>query len=97
MQWYDAQARVVIEPNTRVAKAKGASHMYSLLTGISRAELFKRQLPVFLIALVIAELLYKFHSFVLECGAFLATWYALDAASNLLFARRGKDERPQTP
>jgi hypothetical protein len=28
-------------------------------------------------ALVIAELFYKFHSFVLECVAFLATWYVL--------------------
>lgn len=29
-------------------------------------------------AVVIAELFYKFHSFTLECVAFLATWYVLD-------------------
>ena len=29
-------------------------------------------------ALVMAEMFYKFHSFVLECVAFLATWLALD-------------------
>lgn len=66
--------------------------MYSLLTGISRAELLKRQLPIFLIALLVAELFYKLHSFVLECGAFLATWYILDAAASLVLRRqeRGK-------
>ena len=25
------------------------------------------------------ELFYKFHSFTLECGAFLATWWVYDA------------------
>lgn len=29
-------------------------------------------------AIVVAELFYKFHSFVLESLAFLATWYAVD-------------------
>ncbi|OGB94489.1 MAG: hypothetical protein A2Z31_08265 [candidate division NC10 bacterium RBG_16_65_8] len=29
------------------------------------------------VALVLAELLYKFHSFTLELLAFLATWYGL--------------------
>jgi hypothetical protein len=28
-------------------------------------------------SLALAELLYKFHSFTLECLAFLATWFAL--------------------
>jgi len=28
-------------------------------------------------SMVIAEFFYKFHSFTLECVAFLATWYAL--------------------
>jgi hypothetical protein len=29
------------------------------------------------LAFIIAELFYKFHSFTLECGAFLFTWYAI--------------------
>ena len=29
-------------------------------------------------SILIAELFYKFHSFTLECVAFLATWYVLD-------------------
>ena len=62
--------------------------MFQLLTSISAGELFKRQLPVFLVALLIAELFYKFHSFTLECAAFLATWFVLDAAVHLFTGRR---------
>jgi hypothetical protein len=39
-------------------------------------------------SLVIAELFYRFHSFTLECGAFLVTWYAASFAwSRLTHAR----------
>lgn len=40
------------------------------------------------VSLVAAEFFYKFHSFTLECAAFLATWYALSYAASL--ARRGR-------
>ena len=53
--------------------------MYQLIHSLTVNELFKRQLPIFLLAFVVAELFYKFHSFTLECAAFLATWYVLDA------------------
>ena len=33
----------------------------------------------------IAELFYKFHSFTLECLAFLATWYLVDLLIGLVF------------
>jgi hypothetical protein len=62
--------------------------MYSLLTKLERTELLKRQLPGLIVALVIAELFYKFHSFVLECGAFLATWFVIDAAISLVVPDR---------
>jgi xanthosine utilization system XapX-like protein len=39
------------------------------------------------ISFVIAEQLYKFHSFTLETGAFLVTWFALRRLG-LLVARR---------
>lgn len=29
-------------------------------------------------AILVAEIFYKFHSFTLECLAFLATWFAID-------------------
>jgi len=48
--------------------------MYQLIHSLTVSDLFKRQLPVFVIAFFIAELFYKFHSFILETGAFLITW-----------------------
>jgi hypothetical protein len=35
------------------------------------------------LALVVAELFYKFHSFALECLAFLATWVVLSGLVDL--------------
>ena len=52
--------------------------MYSLLTKLEPADLLKRQLPSLFSAMVIAEFFYKFHSFTLECIAFLATWFVID-------------------
>lgn len=34
---------------------------------------------------VLAEMFYKFHSFTLEAGAFLGTWYLLSWAGSKLF------------
>ena len=69
--------------------------MFRLLTSISTGELFKRQLPVFMISFLISELFYKFHSFTLECAAFLATWFVLDGAVHLLTGRRSPQRFPQ--
>ena len=41
------------------------------------------------LALVVAEMFYRFHSFLLECLAFLATWYLFDV---LLEAVLGKPD-----
>jgi hypothetical protein len=68
----------------RAANLRSESNMFRLLTSISAGELVKRQLPVFLAAFVIAELFYKFHSFTLECVAFLVTWFVLDGVVQLL-------------
>jgi len=54
--------------------------MFTLLRRCSGSDLAVVQAPAFLGALAIAELLYKFGSFLLETLAFLATWLALDAA-----------------
>jgi hypothetical protein len=53
--------------------------MHQLIHSLTLSDLFKRQIPVFIPAFVIAELFYKFHSFALECIAFLVTWYVFDA------------------
>jgi hypothetical protein len=38
-----------------------------------------RESVALLVAFIVAELFYKFHSFALECAAFLCTWYILGA------------------
>ncbi|MDM0053016.1 hypothetical protein [Variovorax sp. J22R115] len=60
--------------------------MYTLITRLPLKELLLRQAPTLLAALVIAEMFYKWHSFLLETGGFLLTWFVLDAASTLVAA-----------
>jgi hypothetical protein len=62
--------------------------MYQLIHSLTASELFKRQVPVFLVAFLVAEFFYKFHSFTLECIAFLVTWYVLDAVVQVLMPRK---------
>jgi hypothetical protein len=52
--------------------------MYTLIRSLPRRRLMLEQGPAFLLALTVAELFYKFHSFLLETMAFLVTWFALD-------------------
>ena len=63
--------------------------MFQLLKTVPVPELLARQLPVFLLSFVIAELFYKFHSFTLEAGAFLVTWFVLDWLYSLVAPRLG--------
>jgi hypothetical protein len=65
--------------------------MFTLLRQSNPQAIAFIQAPSFLIALVIAELYYKFHSFLLETGAFLATWFVLDAAITGLLRAAGRD------
>ena len=53
--------------------------MFTLLRSLTLRRFLVEQLPALVIAWVIAELFYKFHSFSLECAAFLLTWLVLDA------------------
>jgi hypothetical protein len=52
--------------------------MFRLIRSISLKQCVTEQIPALVGAAVIAELFYKFHSFLLETGAFLATWFVLD-------------------
>lgn len=68
--------------------------MYDLIRRLSVKQIAFEQVPPFFLALVIAELFYKFHSFLLETGGFLLTWFVLDAAFSALrnlFKRPGAD------
>ena len=53
--------------------------MYTLLRNQPISSLLTTQAPALLVSFVIAEVFYKFHSFTLECLAFLATWFVIDA------------------
>jgi hypothetical protein len=56
--------------------------VYSIIHERSIKELLSEHLPTLAVSLIIAELFYKFHSFLLEAIAFLATWYVLGALFN---------------
>lgn len=58
--------------------------MYELIRRLTVKQLTQEQLPLLVISLGIAEVFYKFHSFLLETGAFLLTWLALDALHAVL-------------
>ncbi len=49
-----------------------------------------------MIALVIAEFFYKFHSFLLECLAFLVTWFVLSFLQSLLMPSK-PESHPKMP
>jgi hypothetical protein len=58
--------------------------MFTLVNSLPLRQLILAQAPILAVSIIIAELFYKFHSFTLECIAFLATWYVLDLAANFL-------------
>ena len=53
--------------------------MFTLVRSVPVGRLLVEQLPALLMAWFLAETFYKFHSFTLECAAFLATWFIIDA------------------
>ena len=53
--------------------------MFRLIRSLTMKECLAEQLPALVGAASVAEVFYRFHSFFLECGAFLVTWCVLDA------------------
>ena len=58
--------------------------MFTLIRRLGWREVMVGQVPVVLAALLVAERFYKFHSFLLETGAFLLTWYVFDGVVTLV-------------
>ncbi|MBL8696929.1 MAG: hypothetical protein JNK67_01065 [Alphaproteobacteria bacterium] len=52
--------------------------MLDFVRGLMADRGFVTRLPSLIAAFLVAELFYKFHSFMLETGAFLVTWLILD-------------------
>jgi hypothetical protein len=50
--------------------------MYTFLQTVGLPLALRREATPLVLSLAVAELFYKFHSFLLECVAFLFTWYA---------------------
>jgi hypothetical protein len=48
--------------------------VYSLINSIGVRRGLIQEAPAFIVAMILAEVFYKFHSFTLECLAFLAIW-----------------------
>lgn len=55
--------------------------MFTMLRELGLRRSLSREAPSLIISFGIAEWLYKFHSFTLECLAFLATWFVLSAVT----------------
>ena len=53
--------------------------MIDFLRALRAHAAYGQRMLGFIPALVIAEMFYKFHSFLLETGAFLVTWFVLGA------------------
>lgn len=72
--------------------------MYQLIRSVSAGQLFARQVPALCASIALSEVFFKFHSFTLECVAFLATWFILDAAVQGVTAlTRGRRAGPAHP
>ncbi len=62
--------------------------MYTLVKTLSARQFATTQLPSLVGSLALAEVFFKFHSFTLECVAFLATWAVFDFVLSKLTAAR---------
>ena len=61
--------------------------MIELVRALDRHANYGQRLAGFSLALVCAEIFYRFHSFTLECLAFLATWFLFDVLLESIFGR----------
>jgi hypothetical protein len=68
--------------------------MYQLLRGRSVRDILTDALPPLALALLIAELFFKWRSFTLECAGFLATWLILDWVWSKVLAWRSASVPP---
>lgn len=59
--------------------------MFSLVKNLGVQVALKQEAVPFVVAFLIAEFLFKFKSFTLECLAFLATWFVLSFVQSLIF------------
>ena len=56
--------------------------MFTMTREVGVRKSLASEAPCFGLSFLTAELLYKFHSFTLECLAFLATWFVFSAVAD---------------
>ena len=71
--------------------------MIDLLRALRTRAAFGRRLLGFVPALVVTEMFYKFHSFSLECMAFLGTWLLFDVLTEWTMGPGKAKDLPNTP
>jgi hypothetical protein len=66
--------------------------MYTLLKSSTVKKTLISEMPSFAISLIIGEAFYEFGSFILECSAFVCTWYCISYLLNkfIFKARKAK-------
>jgi hypothetical protein len=70
--------------------------MYTLIRNLKSKSSVMVEAPSCLASFIIAEVFYKFHSFTLECIAFLATWLVLSTALSWITRQAGRVAKPIT-
>lgn len=72
--------------------------MYTMLKNTGSKAILRSELPSFCFSMLIAEAFYEFGSFILECGAFLVTWFAISCCLHYIVtaARSKKDGITET-
>ena len=58
--------------------------MYSFIKNLGFKRFMIREMPALGVSLAVSEIAYKFGSFLLECGAFLTTWYLISLLADRL-------------
>ena len=61
--------------------------MFTLIRSLGFRTALRQEATPLTISLMIAQLFFRFHSFILECGAFLATWFVLSWATSFVMER----------
>src|SRR5438067_1541025 len=78
----------------READRRRGVTMYTLLRSVGFRKSLIVEAPSLAVSMLVAEVYYKFHSFGLECAAFLLTWtavsYTFSRAGALLLTARAR-------
>ncbi|MBI3528084.1 MAG: hypothetical protein HY067_08940 [Betaproteobacteria bacterium] len=77
---------IALHGHSRCLQPKG--EINARMRALRRDRFFVARVPGLFLAIVIAEFLYKFHSFALESFAFLAIWLVIDILCDRLFGKR---------